>query len=122
VQVGSIPPPPPTARSTFTRGCFGQLRFGLSKIETASGTNAGREELYELEARAQTLPGDRQGEVMERLRLAREFIGTRNPLDFLLSWRTPLERCAPLALRTLATVSIERDDEDGDDDAECDWT
>jgi hypothetical protein len=38
--------------------------------------------------------------VQERLRLAREFIGVQDPLEFLLSWKSPSERYVPLATRT----------------------
>jgi hypothetical protein len=37
--------------------------------------------------------------VQDRLRLAREFIGVQDPLDFLLSWKSPSERYVPLAAR-----------------------
>lgn len=33
--------------------------------------------------------------VAERLRLAREFLGSQNPLDFLLAWKTPQEIYEP---------------------------
>ena len=52
-----------------------------------------------VEDQAALLPEDERQKVLERLKLAREFIGTQNPLDFFLGWRTPLERYVPLALR-----------------------
>jgi hypothetical protein len=52
-----------------------------------------------VEDRAQTLPeAERQG-VLERLQLAREFVGTQDPLDFIRGWKTPLERYVPLSQR-----------------------
>ncbi len=32
---------------------------------------------------------------MERLKLAREFLGPQDPLDFFQSWKTPGERHVP---------------------------
>ena len=52
-----------------------------------------------VEDQAASLPEDEHQKVLERLKLAREFVGTQNPLDFYLDWRTPLERYVPLALR-----------------------
>lgn len=49
----------------------------------------------EAEDRAVLLPADERDPVYERLRLAREFLGTQHPLDFLLAWKTPLERYRP---------------------------
>lgn len=52
-----------------------------------------------IEDRATALPeADRQA-VLLRLGLAREFVGTHNPLDFFLGWKSPLERYVPLAQR-----------------------
>ena len=52
-----------------------------------------------VEERAITLPEVQQGEVLDRLQLAREFIGTQDPLEFFNSWKTPGERYMPLAKR-----------------------
>lgn len=49
--------------------------------------------------RAMDLPDNERETVLERLKLARDFIGTQNPLDFFLSWKTPLERYQPLAAK-----------------------
>jgi hypothetical protein len=35
---------------------------------------------------------DARNQVMQRLALAREFLGTQDPLEFILAWRTPSER------------------------------
>ncbi|AWJ87763.1 hypothetical protein TSH58p_30080 (plasmid) [Azospirillum sp. TSH58] len=49
-----------------------------------------------VEARIADLPADGRALVMDRLRLARAFLGTQNPLDFFLSWKTPGERYHPV--------------------------
>jgi hypothetical protein len=49
-----------------------------------------------VEQRANELTeGDREA-VLTRLALARDFLGTQNPLDFFREWRTPGERYTPL--------------------------
>lgn len=55
--------------------------------------------LQSVQDRAMDLPADERDMVLERLKLARDFIGTQNPLDFLLSWKTPLERYQPFSVR-----------------------
>lgn len=57
-----------------------------------------------VEERATDLPEVQREQVLNRLRLAREFVGTQDPLDFFNSWKTPSERYVPLAQRTLETV------------------
>jgi hypothetical protein len=52
--------------------------------------------------RASDLPAEARELVLERLKLARDFIGTQNPLDFFLSWKTPDERYVPLSARSEA--------------------
>jgi hypothetical protein len=52
-----------------------------------------------VEERAIDLPEVQRGQVLERLQLAREFIGTQDPLEFFKSWKTPGERYIPLAKR-----------------------
>lgn len=49
---------------------------------------------------AQALPVEEHDRVLERLKLAREFMGTQDPMDFFLSWKTPLERYQPEAMQT----------------------
>ena len=49
-----------------------------------------------VEQRAAELPETDRAPVLERLKLAREFLGTQDPLDFFLSWKTPSERYRPL--------------------------
>ncbi|RWB73574.1 hypothetical protein [Mesorhizobium sp.] len=48
-----------------------------------------------VEHRAHELPAGDSGAVLERLRLARDFLGTQDPLDFFRSWKTPEERYRP---------------------------
>lgn len=45
-----------------------------------------------VEQRVDSLPKAEQGQVLERLALARAFLGTQDPLDFIRSWNTPEER------------------------------
>ena len=52
-----------------------------------------------VEERAITLSEVQRGQVLDRLQLAREFIGTQDPLEFFNSWKTPCERYMPLAKR-----------------------
>ena len=52
-----------------------------------------------VEERASNLSEAGREVVQERLRLAREFIGVQDPLEFLLSWKSPAERYVPLATR-----------------------
>lgn len=49
-----------------------------------------------VEARAAGLPEVDRDQIRERLRLARAFLGTQNPLDFFCSWKTPEERYHPV--------------------------
>ena len=48
-----------------------------------------------VEARAAALQDSERNQVQERLKLAREFLGSHDPLDFFLSWKTPSERYSP---------------------------
>lgn len=49
----------------------------------------------EKRAKSPAVPEARRQKILARLRLAREFLGTQDPVDFLMSWRTPLERYQP---------------------------
>ncbi len=49
-----------------------------------------------VEDHATTLPNDDRQKVLERLTLARNFLGSQNPLEFFMSWKTPIERYRPL--------------------------
>ena len=45
-----------------------------------------------VERHAAALPETDQVQVLERLKLARDFLGNPDPLEFFLSWKTPTER------------------------------
>ncbi len=61
----------------------------------------GLAKLFEgVQSRAQNLPEEQQQEVLNRLQLARNFVGTQDPLDFFRSWKTPVERYRPLSMQT----------------------
>lgn len=47
------------------------------------------------EERLTQLPEDKRPELHKRLQLARELLGSRDPLDFLRDWKTPGERYSP---------------------------
>jgi hypothetical protein len=67
-----------------------------------------------IEDRAQPLPESERQHVLDRLRLARQFVGTQDPLDFFRGWKTPLERYVPLSHRGTSTQPA-YDDDDVDD-------
>jgi hypothetical protein len=52
-----------------------------------------------IEKRVEDLPEEQRQEILKRLTLAREFVGTQDPLDFFRSWKTPIERYIPLSMR-----------------------
>lgn len=60
-----------------------------------------------IEKRVEDLPEEQRQEVLERLALARQFVGTQDPLDFFRSWKTPVERYVPLAMRKPAAKEQE---------------
>lgn len=64
-----------------------------------------------IESRSQNLSEEQRKEVLNRLNLAREFVGTQNPLDFFRSWKTPLERYVPLSMRTSPSEQTEEEEE-----------
>lgn len=51
--------------------------------------------LMSAEERLTQLPEDKRPELHKRLQLARELLGSRDPLDFLRDWKTPGERYSP---------------------------
>ena len=61
-----------------------------------------------IEKRVQDLPDERRPEMLKRLALAREFVGTQDPLDFFRSWKTPVERYVPLSIRKSEAMEEER--------------
>ncbi len=48
-----------------------------------------------VEQRAAELPETDRERFLERLKLAREFLRSQDPLDSFLSWKTPTERYQP---------------------------
>ena len=52
--------------------------------------------LQGVQERASELPAEERSAALIRLDLAHKFIGSQNPLDFFLSWKTPLERYRPV--------------------------
>lgn len=59
------------------------------------------EQFFEgVQSRAQGLPEEQRQEVLRRLELARDFVGTQDPLDFFRSWKAPVERYVPLSMQT----------------------
>jgi len=55
-----------------------------------------------VQSRAQDLPEEQRQEVLKRLALAREFVGTHDPLEFFRSWETPVEKYLPLSMQKAA--------------------
>lgn len=53
-----------------------------------------------VEGRATLLSGNETLVVLDRLKLAREFVGPHDPLAFFLQWKTPIELYVPAAMRT----------------------
>lgn len=49
-----------------------------------------------IEQGALSLSEEKKSKVLERLALAREFLGTQDPMDFFMSWKTPDERYTPM--------------------------
>jgi hypothetical protein len=48
-----------------------------------------------VEERASVLIDEERSHVLERLTLARDFLGSQDPLDFFLAWKTPIELYKP---------------------------
>jgi hypothetical protein len=73
-------------------------RDGLAKVMQDWAYTLSVEEFFkgvEKRAKSADVPEARRQRILTRLRLAREFLGTQDPVDFLMSWRTPLERYQP---------------------------
>jgi hypothetical protein len=70
----------------------------LLQIIQAWATAMSIEQFFKgVEERAIELPASDQARILDRLQLARESIGTQDPLEFFLSWKAPKERYQPLA-------------------------
>lgn len=73
-------------------------RDGLTKVMQQWAYTLSVEEFFrgvEKRAKSPEVPEARRQKILTRLRMAREFLGTQDPVDFLMSWRTPLERYQP---------------------------
>jgi hypothetical protein len=78
-----------------------ESRDEIDEVIQESARVTSVEQFFKLvENHARDLPEDHRQEVLERLALAREFVGTQDPMDFFCSWKTPVERYVPLAMRT----------------------
>lgn len=64
-------------------------------IERWSGVLSIERFLAGVEERANDLPEPDRDHVLERLALARAFLGSQDPLDFFRGWKTPDERYTP---------------------------
>jgi hypothetical protein len=96
-------------------------RDQLEKVIQAWSKAVSLEQFFRgVEARAQTLPEAERQEVVDRLRLAREFVGTQDPLVFLRGWKTPTERYVPLSLRAPGSETETVDNEDNLHDEDAD--
>jgi hypothetical protein len=73
-----------------------------------------------VEERTIALQETQRPQLLERLQLAREFIGTLNPLEFFSSWKTPDERYLPLAKRKAEPVGDDEECDVGDANIDCD--
>jgi hypothetical protein len=86
-----------------------ESREQLSKVIENWARVVSLEEFFAgIEKRVQSLPEEQRPEMLKRLALAREFVGTQDPLDFFRSWKTPLERYIPLSMRKSEAVEEER--------------
>jgi len=66
-----------------------------------------------VEERASILSEAERGQALERLQLAREFIGTQDPLDCFRSWKSPSERYKPMAERNMQRNTVNSEDGPG---------
>jgi hypothetical protein len=91
-----------------------ESREQLEQVIQAWAKAVSLEQFFEgVQARAQGLTETQRQEILDRLQLAREFVGTQNPLDFFLAWKTPHERYVP---RSMETAEANR--ENAEDDSE----
>jgi hypothetical protein len=73
-----------------------ESRAQLDKIIAAWGEVRNLELFFQgVEASTRLLPEDERERVLSRLALARSFVGTQDPMDFFLGWKTPRERYRP---------------------------
>ena len=78
-----------------------ESREQLEQVIQAWAKAASLEQFFAgVQARAHEFPETQRQEILDRLQLAREFVGTQNPLDFFRAWKTPHERYVPLSMQT----------------------
>ena len=70
--------------------------------------------LQMVEVATNDLPKEQRESAESRLRIAREFLGTQDPMKHFLAWKSPRDRYIPLVERS----SLEADDEDLDEEGE----
>ncbi|HET7184436.1 MAG TPA: hypothetical protein VFI82_07105 [Terriglobales bacterium] len=85
-----------------------ESREQLAKVIEDWARVVSLEKFFEgVQSRAQDLPAEQREEVLKRLALAREFVGTQDPMDFFRSWKTPVERYVPLSMQKQASNETE---------------
>ena len=83
-----------------------ESREELDEVIQSWAAAVGIEQFFKgVQERASNLPEDKRKAVVDRLQLARDFIGTQDPLDFFRSWKKPSERYLPRALTTPKATS-----------------
>ncbi|WP_413989099.1 hypothetical protein ACMDCR_24325 [Labrys okinawensis] len=61
-------------------------------IQRWSQVTAVEQFLRGVEERTNNLPQEERAQILDRLNMVREFLGSQNPLEFVMAWRTPDER------------------------------
>lgn len=75
---------------------IGESKADLAEIIRRWGEIVSVEQFFTgVEARATMLEGDERDRLLQRLALARKFLGSQDPLDFFRAWRLPMERYQP---------------------------
>lgn len=78
-----------------------ESREDLDQVIKSWATAVGIEQFFKgVQERASDLSEEQRRAVLDRLQLARKFLGTQDPLEFFRTWKTPSERYLPLAMRT----------------------
>lgn len=65
-----------------------------------------------VEAHAENLDTERRIALLSRLDLARKFVGTLDPVEYFLAWKTPSERYRPRYPEETDAGTIQQDDEE----------
>jgi hypothetical protein len=88
-----------------------ESREQLAKVIEGWARVVSLEQFFEgVQRRAQDLPEEQRQEVLNRLTLAQEFVGTHDPLDFFRSWKTPVERYVPLSMQMSGSSREKQED------------